>query len=107
MLSMIDVAYTALDAWLWNGVFDVLIMCNPTKFDTTPYENHIDWNNAAFGILSPNPNHKIANIIKSNIELVGPMYSINLFMLFISHTRGFSKYSLSTLSYGIESCPIS
>ena len=68
MLNPIDVAYTAFEALLCiNGVFDVLITCSPTKFDTTPYENHIDWNNAASGSLSSNTNHKIANIIKSNI----------------------------------------
>ena len=74
MLNPIEVVYTALDALLWmNGVFPVLITCNPTRFDTTPYENQIDWNNAASGSLNPNTNHNIANIIKSNIELVGPM----------------------------------
>ena len=63
MLNPIDVAYTAFEALLCiNGVFDVLITCSPTKFDTTPYENHIDWNNAASGSLSSNTNHKIANI---------------------------------------------
>ena len=99
MLNPIDVAYTAFELLLSiNGVFAVLITCNPTRFDTTPYENHIDWNSAASGVLNPNPNHNIANTIKSNTELAGPIHSINLFMLFIFHLRGFDKYSLSTLS---------
>ena len=36
MLNPIDVAYTALQAWLWNGVFEVLIMWSPTRLETTP-----------------------------------------------------------------------
>lgn len=99
MLSPIDVAYTAFELLLsMNGVFAVLIMCRPTRFDTTPYENHIDWNSAASGSLKPKPNHNIENTIKSNTELAGPIHNINRFKLFIFHTRGLSKYSLSTLS---------
>lgn len=34
--------YTVFDAWLSiNGIFAVLIMCRPIRFDTIPYENHI------------------------------------------------------------------
>ena len=34
--------YTVFDAWLSiNGIFAVLIMCKPIRFDTIPYENHI------------------------------------------------------------------
>ena len=99
ILKPIDVAYTAFELWLSiNGVFAVLIMCRPTRFDTTPYENHIDWNRAASGSLKPKPNHNIENTIKSNTELAGPIHNINRFKLFIFHTRGLSKYSLSTLS---------
>ena len=64
MLNSIDEKYTILCALLCtNGILAVLITCIPTRFDTTPYENHIVWNTAAS--LIPNMNQTLANTIIS------------------------------------------
>ena len=86
--SIIDDKYTGLEAWLCtNGIFAVLIICIPNRFDTIPYENHIVWNNAESAGPNLNTNHNIANTIKSKAELSGPIKIINcliapLFRLF-------------------------
>lgn len=42
IINKIDDIYTALFALLCiNGIFAVLIICNPTKFETILYVNHI------------------------------------------------------------------
>ena len=42
ILSAIDDIYTAFDAWLClNGIFAVLIICIPTKFETILYVNQV------------------------------------------------------------------
>ena len=106
--TIIDDIYTGLDAWLCkNGIFDVLIMCIPNRFDTIPYENHIVWNNAASAGPNLNTNHNIANTIKSNAELSGPIKIINCLIARMLHFLGFFKESTSTLSNGKVNWPIS
>src|SRR3989339_1843825 len=45
-----------------------------------------------------------AKVIKSNIELTGPKINMNFLMDLTFQGRGFSRYSLSTLSVGIATC---
>ena len=107
-LNRIDEAYTIFEALLCiNGTFEVLMMCKPIKFDTTPYENHIVWNVAASSVLSPNINHSEANISKSKNELNGPIINMKRFKLLRFQVRGLDVYSLSTLSNGKVICPTS
>ena len=81
ILKSMEVTYTGFAALLFiNGVFAVLIMCNPIKFDTTPYENQMVWNNAASGNLKLNPNHKLANIHYQHYQrvmIVGLNHKVN------------------------------
>ena len=89
-LKSIDEKYTNFDALLSiNGFFAVLIICIPTRFDITPYENHILWNIQAS--RTPYTNHNNANTIKSKHELSGPINSIKFFNPFIFHFLGLSK----------------
>lgn len=83
---------------LYNGIFAVLIICIPNRFDTIPYENHIVWNNAESAGPNLKTNHNMANTIKSNAELSGPIKIINCLIALMLHFLGFFKESISTLS---------
>lgn len=84
--TIIDDIYTGLEAWLCtNGIFAVLIICIPNRFDTIPYENHIVWNNAESAGPNLKTNHNMANTIKSNAELSGPIKIINCLIALMLH----------------------
>ena len=99
ILKIIDEAYTILFALLSiNGILEVLIICIPTRLETTPYENQIVWKTAAS--LIPSINQIEAKTIISKIELKGPINNMKCFKLLMFHFLGSLKYSISTLSKG-------
>mgnify|MGYP000318379728 CR=1 FL=1 len=99
ILKIIDEAYTILFALLSiNGILEVLIICIPTRLETTPYENQIVWKIEAS--LIPSINQIEAKTIISKIELKGPINNMKCFKLLMFHFLGSFKYSISTLSKG-------